>query len=150
MAQVPALTQIPKSKTNEEAVTGLLQLAHDCSAAYGQAAEKGSDAEFKQAMQKFAGQADSHIKQWRGLLNPPPEKETTISTSINSAKVKLANLGGDKGIVAAIFNNANDSATAYEAISQRSEFPKQTTSLAAKLLPEAQEQRAFLEKFAKQ
>ena len=63
---VPALTQIPKSKTNEEAITGLLQLAHDCSAAYGQAAEKGSDAEFKQAMQKFAGQADSHIKQWRG------------------------------------------------------------------------------------
>ena len=63
---VPALTQIPKSKTNEEAVTGLLQLAHDCSAAYGQAAEKASDAELKQAMQKFAGQADSHIKQWRG------------------------------------------------------------------------------------
>ena len=64
--------------------------------------------------------------------------------------MKLANLGGDKGIVAAIFNNSNDSATAYEAISKRNEFPKKTTSLAAKLLPEAQEQRAFLEKFAKQ
>ena len=64
--------------------------------------------------------------------------------------MKLANLAGDKGIVAAIFNNSNDSATAYEAISKRNEFPKKTTSLAAKLLPEAQEQRAFLEKFAKQ
>ena len=63
---VPALTQIPKSKTNEEAVTGLLQLAHDCHAAYGQAAEKASDAELKQALQKFASQADSHIDQWRG------------------------------------------------------------------------------------
>ena len=65
---VPALTQIPKSKTNEEAVTGLLQLAHDCKAAYGQAAEKASDTELKQALQKFTGQADSHISQWRGEL----------------------------------------------------------------------------------
>lgn len=63
---VPALTQIPKSKTNEEAVIGLLQLAHDCHAAYGQAAEKASDAELKQALQKFTSQADSHITQWRG------------------------------------------------------------------------------------
>lgn len=62
---VPVLTQIPKSKTNEEAVTGLLALAHDCHAAYGAGAEKASDAELKQALQKFAKQADSHIEQWR-------------------------------------------------------------------------------------
>ena len=63
---MPVLTQIPKSKTNEEAVTGLLQLAHDCHAAYGQAAEKVSDADLKQGLKKFASQADSHIDQWRG------------------------------------------------------------------------------------
>ena len=85
-----------------------------------------------------------------GLLNPPPEKETPISTSANSSKVKLANLAGDKAIVAVILNNSNDSVAAYEAISKRSEFPKQTTSLAAKLIPEAQEQLSFLEKFANQ
>ena len=62
---VPALTQIPKSKTNEEAVTGLLALAHDCHAAYGAGAEKASDPELKQALQKYAKQADSHIEQWR-------------------------------------------------------------------------------------
>ena len=64
---VPALTQVPNSKTDEEAVTGLLQLAHDCSAAYGTAAEKANDAELKKALQKFAKQADSHIDQWRGM-----------------------------------------------------------------------------------
>ena len=63
---VPVLTQIPKSKTNEEAVTGLLQLAHDCHAAYGQAAEKAKDAELKQALTKFASQADTQADQWRG------------------------------------------------------------------------------------
>lgn len=63
---VPALTQVPKSKTNEEAVTGLLQLAHDCHAAYGTAAEKVNDAELKKGLQKFAKQADSHIDQLRG------------------------------------------------------------------------------------
>lgn len=68
-AAVPVLTQIPNSKSNEEAVTGLLQLAHDCQAAYGQAAEKASDAELKQALKKFASQADSHIDQWRGEFN---------------------------------------------------------------------------------
>ena len=83
-----------------------------------------------------------------GLLSSPPEKETTISTSANANKVKLANLAGDKAIVAVILNNSNDSVAANEAISQRSEFPKETTSLAKKLLPQAQEQRAFLEKFA--
>lgn len=82
-----------------------------------------------------------------GLLDSPPEKETTISTSANANKVKLANLAGDKAIVAVILNNSNDSVAAFDAISKRSEFPKQTTSLAAKLLPEAQEQRSFLEKF---
>ena len=66
MAAVPVLTTIPKSKTNEEAVTGLLQLAHDCSAAYGQGAEKASDAQLKKALSKFASQADSHTDQWRG------------------------------------------------------------------------------------
>ena len=66
LSAVPALTQIPNAKSNEEAVTGLLQLAHDCHAAYGTAAEKANDAELKQALQKFAKQADSHIDQWRG------------------------------------------------------------------------------------
>ena len=81
------------------------------------------------------------------LSDAPPEKETTISTSANANKVKLGSLAGDKAIVAVIFNNSNDSVAALEAISKRSEFPKQTTSLAAKLLPEAEEQRAFLKKF---
>lgn len=125
----------------------MLQLAHDCHAAYGQAAEKVSDADLKQGLKKFASQADSQIDQWRALSDAPPEKETTISTSANANKVKLGSLAGDKAIVAVIFNNSNDSVAALEAISKRSEFPKQTTSLAAKLLPEAEEQRAFLKKF---
>ena len=83
-----------------------------------------------------------------GLLSSPPDKETTISTSANSNKPKLASLAGDKAIVAVILNNSNDSVAALEAISQRSEFPKPTTSLAAKVLPQAQEQRTFLTKFA--
>ena len=62
----PVLTQIPKAKTDEEAVKGALELAHDCEAAYGQAATKASDSELKKALEKFAGQASSQADQWRG------------------------------------------------------------------------------------
>lgn len=83
-----------------------------------------------------------------GLLNPPPEKETGLSTAANSGKVKLANLAGDKAIVAAIFNNSNDSFTAYREVSKRDDFSSQTTKVAGKLLPQAEEQKAYFEKWS--
>lgn len=64
-----SFTQVPKAKTDEEAVTGALALAHDCSAAFGQAAGKAKDPELKQALEKFAGQADGWIDQWRGKIS---------------------------------------------------------------------------------
>ena len=82
-----------------------------------------------------------------GLLNPPPEKETGISTAMNAGKVKFAQIAGDKAIVTAIFNNANDSYTAYSEVSKRSDFSSKTTSLAKKLAPEAEEARSFFEKW---
>lgn len=65
-AEVPSFTQVPKAKTEEEAITGALALAHDCQAAYGEAAKKAEDAELKKNLEKFAGQASSQIDQWRG------------------------------------------------------------------------------------
>ena len=47
-------------------MTGALALAHDCQAAYSQAAAKASDPELKQALEKFASQADGQIDQLRG------------------------------------------------------------------------------------
>ena len=92
-----------------------------------------------------------HMLRWSagvtGLLNPPPEKETGFSTALNAGKVKLANLAGDKAIVKAIFNNSNDSFTAYNEVSKRSDFSSSTTKLAAKLAPEAEEARTFFEKW---
>ena len=82
---------------------------------------------------------------YAGLLNPPPDKESGISASINTFKVKAANLAGDKAIVKAIFNNSNDSATAYREVSKRDDFSTQTIKLAARLLPEAEEQLEFLQ-----
>ncbi|KAK9809622.1 hypothetical protein WJX73_008396 [Symbiochloris irregularis] len=143
----PSFTQIPKAKTDEEAVTGALALAHDCEAAYGQAAEKVKDPELKKALEKFTGQATSQADQWRGLLNPPPDKETGFSSALNAGKVKLANLAGDSAIVKAIFNNSNDSLTAFREVSKREDFSKQTRQVASKLVPQAEEQLQFFEKW---
>ncbi len=63
---VASLTTVPKAKTDEEAATGALALAHDCQAAYSQAAEKAKDPELKQALEKFASQSAGQIDQWRG------------------------------------------------------------------------------------
>ena len=82
-----------------------------------------------------------------GLLNPPPDKETSISTSLNKFKVSAANLGGDSAIVKAIFNNSNDSAVAFSEISKRNDFKQETKKVASKLAPQAEEQRAFFEKW---
>lgn len=61
-----SFTQVPKAKTDDEAVKGALALAYDCEAAYGQAAKKASDPELKQALEKFVSQASSQVEQWRG------------------------------------------------------------------------------------
>ncbi|KAK9827433.1 hypothetical protein WJX74_001827 [Apatococcus lobatus] len=145
--QPQSFTTVPKAKTDEEAVTGALALAHDCAAAYGQAAGKAQDPELKQALEKFASQAEGQVDQWRGLLNPPPDKETGISTALNAGKVKLAQIAGDKAIVKAIYNNSNDSYTAYSEVSKRSDFSSSTTGLAKKLTPEAEAARSFFDKW---
>ena len=62
----PVLTQVPKAKTDDEAINGALTLAHDCEAAYSQAASKAQDPELKSALEKFASQANSQSEQWRG------------------------------------------------------------------------------------
>ncbi len=82
-----------------------------------------------------------------GLLNPPPDKETGFSTALNAGKVKLAQIAGDKGIVKAIYNNSNDSYTAYSEVAKRSDFSSSTTNLAKKLAPEAEEARSFFDKW---
>ena len=43
-----------------------MALAHDCEAAYSQAAKKVEDPKLKQALEKFASQASSQSDQWRG------------------------------------------------------------------------------------
>ena len=82
-----------------------------------------------------------------GLLNPPPEKETGISTALNAGKVKFAQIAGDKAIVKAIYNNTNDSYTAFSEVSKRSDFSSSTTGVAKKLAPEAEAARTFLDKW---
>ena len=82
-----------------------------------------------------------------GLLNPPPEKETGISTALNAGKVKFAQIAGDKAIVKAIYNNSNDAFTAYSEVSKRSDFSSKTIGLAKKLAPEAEEARSFFDKW---
>ena len=67
-AEAPSFTQVPKAKTEEEAITGALALAHDCQSAYGEAAKKAEDADLKKNLEKFASQASSQIDQWRGEL----------------------------------------------------------------------------------
>ena len=66
---------------------------------------------------------------------------------MTAGKVKLANLGGDGAIVKAIFNNSNDSLTAFSAVSKREDFSKQTRQVALKLVPQAEEQLKFFEKW---
>lgn len=52
-----------------------------------------------------------------------------------------------QAIATAIFNNSNDSFTAFSGIAERSEFSDKTKKLASKLIPEAKSQRTFLEEW---
>ena len=66
---------------------------------------------------------------------------------MNAGKVKFAQIAGDKAIVKAIYNNSNDSFTAYNEVSKRDDFSSKTTSVAKKLAPEAKAQRDFFDKW---
>lgn len=84
MLLAESFTTVPKAKTDEEAVTGALALAHDCAAAYGQAASKAKDPELKQALEKFASQAEGQIDQWRGALFGKPGQLLRIQNACYS------------------------------------------------------------------
>ena len=134
---------MPKPKEEHEVIARALALEHDCTAAYSEAAPKASDQQLKEHFSRFAADCARHVDQWKARLEQVPDKESGISKPLNKVppsvqhtpgcpehvhllpqqrcvleqgKVKLAGLIGDKALVKAVQNNADDSSSAYQGV----------------------------------
>lgn len=108
-----------------EMLHDLIELDHDASDAYATAIGRLTDPPSKARLQQFKADHDRHVRELGGALTAlgaqPPTKGD-LKSILSRGKVLLGSLAGDTAILRAMKDNEDDTNTAYERATTRSDL----------------------------
>lgn len=122
-------------------------LEHDCVAAYTQALGQLRDAALRRGIEGLIVDHRARLPRLQERLRQlslPEAGRNPVTHVLNRGKVELsALLGRDRAIIAAITNNADDTALAYGQVAARVELSAPTRALFADFQQEAQRHQTW-------
>lgn len=145
-------TNVGHAGPEAEVIKRAIALEFDCVAAYGEAAKQADVSSHAKTFQQFATQCENRIQLWQGRLeqmSTRPGEPHAVTEPLNRGKVKVGGLLGDTAVALVVKNNAADTCKAYEDVAARVELSAETRDLSKKMLAEAREQLAYIEKLSR-
>lgn len=144
------VTKVGMQLSFASALKDLLELDYDAIEAYDAAINRLENADYKAKLTDFKGDHQRHTNELTAILIKHSENAPTGPSIgkqwLTKGKVVLANLIGDKAILAAMRSNEIDTNTAYERINDYSDkWPDSIDILKAGLADE-RKHKAWLDK----
>jgi uncharacterized protein (TIGR02284 family) len=130
-----------------DTLNNLIELDYDAVEAYQAAVDKLNDPTSKQAFASFQNDHERHVTELsavvRQLGGTPPEK-ADMKAILTQGKVILGSLMGDKSILQAMKSNEDDTNTAYERASARSDLAPETADVLSRGLADERRHREWI------
>ena len=125
-----------------------VKLEQDCLAAYTQAMQRLKDAQLSGEIGRLVADHRARLARLQRRLaetamgQPSPNP---LTAALNRGKVELGRLLGDRAILLAVRNNADDTALAYGQVAERVELSEPTRQMFRDMHQEARRHQAWFE-----
>lgn len=143
------VTMVGKQTEFGNALKELIELDYDAVEAYEAAINRIENTEFKTNLQKFMDDHRRHIKELSDILKKhncdAPTGPSSGKQWLAKGKIVLANLVGDKTILSAMLSNEEDTNTAYQRMSERTDQWEDAKDALLKGLKDERKHKEWLE-----
>ncbi len=145
-------TMIGMEKNLVNLLKDLIELDFDAIEAYKVAIERLREPTYQERLRKFQEDHERHTQNLSSLVvemgGTPPYK-ADVKALLTKGKVYLGNLIGDEGILTAMLSNENDTNTAYERATERTDLPSHAKAILRENLADERRHRAWIEETLK-
>jgi uncharacterized protein (TIGR02284 family) len=141
-------TLIGKETNIVDLLIHLMELDYDVIAAYMIAVDRLEHPGYKARMREFLADHERHIQDLYPVvidLGGTPPQEGDIKAVLTQGKVRIAQIAGDTGILAAMRSNEDDTNTAYERALIRLDVPSRIRVILEQNLADERRHRAWIE-----
>lgn len=143
-------TTIGNESDLKSLLSDLVELDFDAADAYEAAIERLDDDVAKQRLTEFKADHTRHIHEVGKLiqdLGERPPQSGDMKSVLTKGKVVMAGLSGDQAILKAMQSNEEDTNTAYERASGRSDLTAEVQALLDKNLDDERRHKAWIEEY---
>jgi uncharacterized protein (TIGR02284 family) len=145
--ELPMATMTGKEQDVMKLLVNLIELDYDAIEAYEAAIERLEDATSRSKLSEFMADHERHtvnLGTLVGEMGGTPPNKGDIKRVLTKGKVVLGNIAGDRGILAAMKMNEDDTNKAYERAAARQDLPGNVLAVVTRNLTDERRHRAWI------